>query len=131
MELTERFTAVETLYVLLDRGYTLAPKCRRSLYEHRVGPCWTTYAETLLVSGGPGPLDEDMREEVRAHQPELLAAATVLAPPIDWMAFLVGRCRAGRVPIHTLAANVASFMEKDPVEYGPRLEVIIGETLKD
>jgi hypothetical protein len=131
MELTERFTAVETLYVLLDRGYTLAPKCRRSLYEHKDGPCWTTYAETLLVSGGPGLLDEDMREEVRDHQPELLAAACVMAPPIDWMEFLVSRYCVGRLPLFTLARNVAGFMEKNPIDYGPRLEVIIREALEN
>jgi hypothetical protein len=130
VETSELSPAADTLHALLDRGYVLAPKCRRRLYEHRTGPGETLQAEKLLVSGGPGALDEELRERVRTHQPELLAAACVMATPSDWMAFLVDRYRAGRLPLHTLAANVAGLMGKDPLEDGRRLEVIIEETLR-
>jgi hypothetical protein len=130
MELSERFTAVETLHVLLDRGYTLAPKCRADIYEHRQGQHLLTLADKLLISGGPGPLDDDMREEVRAHQPELLAAAIVMTTPTDWLVHLVAGYRDGRVSLRALACNVAGFMGKDPIEDGRRLGVIIEEALR-
>jgi hypothetical protein len=89
-----------------------------------------TYVDRLLVSGGPGALEETLREMVRRQKPYLLAAACVRLPPVQWLEIMVARCRSGHAPLPALAANLAGLLGKDPVEYGPRLEAIIEEALK-
>lgn len=123
-------TAIETLRELTHRGYKLGVKTRIEVHDHKVGAHAITYADKLLVSGGPGPLDDALRAMVREHQPYLLAAACVRQPPLGWVRILVKRCREKRIPTHTLAANLAAFLGKSPVQDGPGLVPIVEEALR-
>src|SRR5215208_3841628 len=93
--------AIDTLRELLRHGYTLTPRTRIEVNDHKMGAHSITYADRILISGGPGLLDDALRELVRRQQPYLLAAACILEPPTEWLEFLVGRCRAGRLPLRT------------------------------
>jgi hypothetical protein len=122
--------AIELLGVLDDLDYKLAVKTRVEVHEHRgLGFHSITYADKLLVFGGPGPLDEMLREAVREHQPYLLAAACVREPPIEWLRHVVDGYRGGQLPAQAVSANVASFMGKSPVRDGAEFEPIIVEAL--
>ena len=127
---TAQAAAVEALRELRRRGYTLTPKTHGVVHEHRVGAHKITYADKLLVSGGPGPLDDAMREIVREQQPYLLAAACVLNPPIDWLVTLVDRYMVGELSLTTLSANVASFLGRCELGAGSEFEYIIEEALR-
>jgi hypothetical protein len=125
-----------TMDILRDldaQGYELAVKTKTVVHDHKVGAHAVTYADKLLVSSdnpGTGPVNEELRYAVRGCQPQLLAATCVRRPPIAWLEYLVDRTRASKIPVSLLAANVASFMGKHPVEDGPTLEAIIAEALR-
>jgi hypothetical protein len=121
--------ASEVLADLIRRGYTLDVRTRIEVHEHRIGPHPITYADKLLVRGDD-PLAPHLREAVRGHRDELLAAACVIRPPAGWLEFLVARYRDGRAPLGMLAANVAAFIGLHPAHDGPRLEAIIEEALR-
>jgi hypothetical protein len=121
-------SAVETLRKLKCRGYTLAPKTLVVVHHHRLGPHSITYADKLLISGGPGPLDNSLREAVREHQPCLLAAACVQRPPIGWLRTLTDCYRAGKVSLAVLSANVAGFLGRyEKASDGLKFEAIVAE----
>jgi len=141
--------AIDTYRELLRRGYKLTPTTRTEVHDHKgtSGAQVITYADRLLVSGGPGPLKGQLRADLKAHQPLLLAAACVTHPPVRWMLVLVDhyltgelageapeglitiRGNAYRVVLATVAANVAAFIGQDPLSDGPRFEAIIEEAL--
>ena len=125
---TATITPIETLTEFLDRGYTLSVRTRVEVNDHKVGAQPITYGDKCTVRGLEAP-PEYLREAMRTHKKELLAAACVIAPPVPWVAFLVNRCRAGRAPLAMLAANVAAFIGLHPASDGPRLKPIIEEAL--
>src|SRR5688572_2518847 len=118
----ELATAVRTLSDVLEEldreGYTLEATTRLVILEHRLGSNFVRYADKLRVCPTPTPV---LQEEIRRHRDILLAAACVLEPPVEWLRYLVGRVRDGKVQVRCLAANVAAFMEKDPIENAPSL----------
>jgi hypothetical protein len=119
--------AIETLKELDRRGYVLDVKTRVEVHDHKVGAHAISYGDKLLVSGGPGPLDDALRAAVKLHQPYLLAAACVRMPPVTWLDVLVSKYRLGKVPARTLAANLAAFLGKSPVQDGLDLVPIVEE----
>jgi hypothetical protein len=118
--------AGEVLADLLRLGYTLDVRTRIEAHDHKVGAQTITYADKLLVRADE-PLTPGLRKAVQEHRDELLAAACVIRPPVEWLDFLVGRYRDGRAPPGMLAANVAAFIGLHPAHDGPRLEEIIEE----
>ncbi len=144
MEALATLTASEVLAELLQRGYTLTAQTRvETTVRQGVGVHALTVADRLYVEG-PEALPDDLRQAVREHRDELLAAACVIRPPVPWLRVLVERYRSGeethvrrqgwqgpyRVRLGMVAANVASFTGLHPGEDGPRLETIIGEALR-
>ncbi len=144
MEALVATTASEALAELLRRGYTLTVQTRvETTVRQGVGAHTLTVGDRLYVEG-PEALPEDLRQAVREHRDELLAAACVIRPPVPWLRVLVERYRSGtethvrrqgwqgpyRVRLGMVAANVASFIGLHPGEDGPRLESIIGEALR-
>jgi hypothetical protein len=121
--------ASEVLDELMHQGYTLAVRTRVEVHDHRDGPQPITYAHKLQVRGDT-PIPPDLREAIREHRDELLAAACVIRPPVGWLDSLVKSYRRGRAPLAMLAANVASFCAQHPAHDGPRLEPIIEEVLR-
>jgi hypothetical protein len=133
----------ETYRELLQRGYTLRVSTRTELGAYKDSVQVTRYADKLLVSGGPGPLEGELREAVKAHKPQLLAAVCAAHPPEEspWLLTLTdhylmgehlkirGHKHAFRFTLGTVAANVAAFIGLDPVADGPRFEAIIAEAL--
>jgi hypothetical protein len=105
-----------------------------------------TYADKLLIEGPEEPPDEIMRA-VRKRRDELLAAASMLHPPVGWLKELVERQRTGYqhvwksrqdgngnplvtgISLECLATNVASFIGLPPHE-GARPEGIIRAALR-
>jgi hypothetical protein len=122
-------SAADVLAALGEHGYTLSVKTRTEDVEHRAGVQLLTYADRLKVSG-PEPLPPKVRADVAAHRDQLLAAACVLEPPIGWMEVMVGRTRAGQLPLKMLSASVAAFMGQHPAHDGERYEEIIEQTLR-
>ncbi len=144
MEALVTLTASEVLAELQRRGYTLSVKTRvESTVRQGVGVHALTVGGRLYVEG-PEALPDDLRQAVREHRDELLAAACVIRPPVPWLRVLVERYRSGtethvrregwkgpyRVRLGMVAANVASFIGLPPGEDGPRLEPIIEEALR-
>ena len=125
---TAFITPIETLTELQARGYTISVKTRVEVTAHKVGAQAVTYGDKCVVRGPQAP-PEHLREAMHAYRKELLAAACVVAPPVPWVAFLVGRCKAGRAPIIMLAANIATFIGLHPAHDVSRLEPIIEEAL--
>jgi hypothetical protein len=138
-------TAAAVLHELLRRGYTLDVRTRVEVVEYRqYGVQTITYADKLRVLGRER-LTPELREAVREHRDELMAAACVLRPPVPWMRTLVARYLSGeaddvrrdgwrdeyRVRLAMVAANVAAFIGLHPAHDGPRLEPIIEETLRE
>ena len=144
MEALVATTASEVLAELLRRGYTLTVQTRvETTVRQGVGVHALTVGDRLYVEG-PEALPDDLRQAVREHRDELLAAACVIRPPVPWLRVLVERHRSGtethvrrqgwqgpyRVRLGMVAANVASFMGLHPGEDGLRLESIIEEALR-
>ena len=144
MEVMIATTASEVLAELLRRGYTLTVQTRvETTVRQGDGVHTLTLADRLYVEG-PEVLSDDLRQAVREHRDELLAAACVIRPPVPWLRVLVERHRSGeethvrregwkgpyRVRLGMVAANVASFIGLHPGEDGPRLEPIIEEALR-
>ncbi len=135
--------SVEALRTLLEAGYVLDVRVRVEVSEEHGGTHAVTYADNLLVRGAY-PLTPELREIVREHRDELLAAACVIRPPVPWLRVLVDRYRTGyevevrrsgwkgpyRVRLAMVAANVAAFIGLHPAHDGPRLEPIIEEALR-
>ena len=144
MEALVATPASEVLAELLRRGYTLTVQTRvETTVRQGDGVHTLTLADRLYVEG-PEVLSDDLRQAVREHRDELLAAACVIRPPVPWLRVLVERYRSGeetrvrrkgwkgpyRVRLGMVAANVASFIGLHPGEDGPRLEPIIEEALR-
>jgi hypothetical protein len=122
-------TASEILAEMLERGYSISVRTRREVHEHKVGVHAITYADKLVVRG-PEKLPPDVHDAVLVHRDELLAAASVMNPPVGWLEVLIRRHREGRTPLRMLAANVAAFVGLNPAHDGPKLAAIIKEALK-
>ncbi len=144
MEALVATTASEVRAELLRRGYTLTAQTRvETTVRQGVGVHALTVGDRLYVEGSEA-LPEDLRQAVREHRDELLAAACVIRPPVPWLRVLVECYRSGtethvrrqgwqgpyRVRLGMVAANVASFIGLHPGEDGPRLEPIIEEALR-
>jgi hypothetical protein len=96
METLALSASVRVLDELMRQGYTVGVKTRVDVYEHKVGPHPVTYAHKLVVR--PAGLPDELREAVREHRDELLAAACVIRPPVPWLAVLVDRYLEGEPP---------------------------------
>jgi hypothetical protein len=127
METLALSASVRVLDELMRQGYTVGVKTRVDVYEHKVGPHPVTYAHKLVVR--PAGLPDELREAVREHRDELLAAACVIRPPVPWLAVLVDRYLEGRATLAMLAANLAGFCGLHPAHDGARLEWVVAEVL--
>jgi hypothetical protein len=126
--LAPNITAAEVLAELQRWGHRVSVITRVDVHAHSKGPQPITYADKLWITT-PQPLTDELRDAIHAHRDELLAAACVIAPPVPWLATLVGRYWDGRANLAMLANNVAAFMGLHPGEDGPRFAQIISEVL--
>jgi hypothetical protein len=128
-------------------GYSLDVETRVEALHHDTGIHHVTYANRLLIEGPEEP-PKEIYEAMCKRRDELLAAASVLHPPVGWLKELVKRYQTGYqhvwksrhdgndnplvtgISLECLAANVASFVGLQPHE-GARLEGIIHLALKE
>jgi hypothetical protein len=139
---TVRLSAIETLAELRERGYTLSLTTRVQEVVVKVGVLYLTVAGPLKVSGPEAP-PEYLREAMHRYGPELKAAVAVSNPPVEWIRELVRRYQTGdahtamrdgqetRFPVthDVLCANVASFLDLDPVEDVETIRDIVAKEL--
>lgn len=127
-------TAEGTLKELRDKGFRLELQTRVEVYETKNGALPVTLAGSLSVSG-PQPLSDELREAIKVHTTQLKAAVAVSEPPVPWLGELVRRYLTGagtqghHITLNCLTANVASFLDLDPVEDVDGVRSIIAKEL--
>jgi hypothetical protein len=132
---------------LIRYGYSLGVEPRVGAHARDAGAHRIIYADELLIEGPEEPPEEIM-VAMRKHRDELMAAASVLHPPVGWLKELVERHRSGYqhiwksrhdgngnplvtgISLECLGANVASFIGRHPHE-GARLEAVIRAALRE